>query len=102
MDGNLSPFTQVFPGGNIDKQDNDSLLFTAIRETFEESGLLLASSIDTNKAANLSDAELDDARFAIHQQKTPFQTFLSNHRLKADIGSLLPFTEWITPVFAPR
>lgn len=85
----------------MDKQDNNSLLLTAVRETFEESGLLLASSI-ANGAATVSDADLDEARSAIHRQKLSFQTFLSNHRLKADVGSLLPFTEWITPVFAPR
>ena len=76
---------------------------TAIRETFEESGLLLASSASvTASLSSLSDSLLDEARHAIHQQKLDFQTFLVAHDLKADVGSLLPFTEWITPVGPPR
>ncbi|KAF8077780.1 NUDIX hydrolase domain-like protein [Lyophyllum atratum] len=87
----------VFPGGNLDKKQDDSLAITAIRETFEESGLLLASSA-SNKAANLSDVILDEARSNIHSQKLNFQTFLSKHQLAPDTNSLLPFTQWITPV----
>ncbi|KAF5381066.1 hypothetical protein D9615_004108 [Tricholomella constricta] len=85
----------VFPGGNFDKKQDASLAMTAIRETFEESGLLLASSaLDTL----LSDALLDDARMKIHSQELNFQTFLSDHLLTPDTNSLLPFTQWITPV----
>lgn len=93
----------VFPGGNFDKTQDQSLAMTAIRETFEESGLLLASSTSvTTSLSSLSDSLLDEARHAIHQQKLNFQTFLTSHDLKADLGSLLPFTEWITPVGPPR
>ncbi|KAF8963523.1 hypothetical protein BDZ97DRAFT_1820331 [Flammula alnicola] len=38
------------------------------------------------------------ARHAIHQQRLLFQTFLESQNLKADGGSSLPFTQWITPV----
>jgi len=86
----------VFPGGNLDKKQDDSLATTAIRETFEESGLLLASS--TSGSPILSDAVLDEARMKIHAQQLNFQTFLSNHQLNPDTNSLLPFTQWITPV----
>lgn len=73
----------------------------AIRETFEESGLLLATSL-SNSSRGLSDAQLDEARANIHAQKLNFKTFLGNHSLAADVKSLLPFTQWITPVNAPR
>jgi 8-oxo-dGTP pyrophosphatase MutT (NUDIX family) len=74
---------------------------TAIRETFEESGLLIASP--RSPGGRLPpDTVLDEARHTIHRQKLPFQTFLDQHGLKADTESLMPFTEWITPVGAPR
>ena len=70
---------------------------TAIRETFEESGLLIASTTTTNASTPLSDHVLDVARRNIHAQKLLFRTFLAEHNLKADTDVLLPFTQWITP-----
>lgn len=87
---------KVFPGGNVSSQDGGELGVTAIRETFEESGVLLASG------PTPTDAVLDAARNAIHAGKIPFQAFLNEHGLTADVQALLPFTQWITPVFAPR
>ncbi|KAJ8456978.1 hypothetical protein ONZ45_g18503 [Pleurotus djamor] len=89
----------VFPGGNYDKQEDSSLEITAIRETFEESGLLLARSAS---GTTPTDAILDEARFAIHSRKASFNTFLQKHNLEADVSALLPFTQWITPVGPPR
>lgn len=51
---------------------------------------------------SLADAELDDARHSIHQQKLFFQDFLKSNSLNADTDALLPFTQWITPVGPPR
>ncbi|KAF8880249.1 hypothetical protein CPB85DRAFT_1221402 [Mucidula mucida] len=88
----------VFPGGNYDQNQDASLQMTAIRETFEESGLLLASP-----ASAIPDGKvLEAARHAIHSQKRTFVTFLEEHKLAADVDALLPFTEWITPIDAPR
>ncbi|KZT09784.1 uncharacterized protein LAESUDRAFT_520859 [Laetiporus sulphureus 93-53] len=89
----------VFPGGNYDEKQDDTLELTAIREVFEETGLLLASS-----SANRwpSDAELDDSREAIHAQRQLFRDFLSRFTLTPDTSSLLPFTQWITPPTMPR
>ncbi|KAJ6531222.1 hypothetical protein B0H19DRAFT_1190825 [Mycena capillaripes] len=86
----------VFPGGNLDAAQDGSLAVTAIRETFEEAGILLASG------PTPSDAVLDAARHAIHAGKTPFQAFLTEHGLVADQQALHKFTCWITPKFAPR
>lgn len=72
---------------------------TAVRETFEESGLLIASSNDSSRLEN---SVLDEARKSIHAQQTNFSSFLDENHLKADIDSLLPFTTWVTPVTAPR
>jgi len=74
---------------------------TAIRETFEESGLLLASSVPPFLPI-LDEVILSEAREAIHARRTPFRSFLAEHHLKPDLPSLLPFTQWITPAGVPR
>ncbi len=78
---------------------------TAVRETFEETGLLLASNSGcgpSNSLTPLTEFALDQARHAIHQQKLSFSSFLDAHSLCADVDLLLPFTRWVTPVFSPR
>ncbi|KIJ69165.1 hypothetical protein HYDPIDRAFT_36251 [Hydnomerulius pinastri MD-312] len=91
--------THVFPGGNYDAKQDMSLAVTAIRETFEESGLLVASS---SGAAGLSNSILDEARKAVHEQKLDFQTFLRSHSLTLDLDLLYPFTTWVTPPISAR
>lgn len=79
---------------------------TAIRETFEESGLLLASLSPSFAPLpgplEEGEAVLEEARNEIHQQKLLFQNFLQSRNLEANVESLLPFTQWITPVGQPR
>ncbi|KII88148.1 hypothetical protein PLICRDRAFT_175788 [Plicaturopsis crispa FD-325 SS-3] len=88
----------VFPGGNYDAKQDESLEITAIRETFEESGLLLASSAQ----APPSESALNDARLLIHSHRLLFREFLSEHHLTPDTTALLPFTSWTTPTNVPR
>lgn len=92
----------MFPGGNFDRKQDTSLVMTAIRETFEESGILLASPASDNASTILTDEVLDEARRNIHSQKLSFQAFLSSQNMRPDVDSLLPFTQWITPANAPR
>lgn len=99
---------KVFPGGNYDAKQDENLRMTAIRETFEESGLLIASPSEDFRAngdsesLSLSGTTLDNARHLIHDQKCLFRDFLKEHSLRAEVDSLYPFTQWITPVFVPR
>lgn len=82
---------------------------TAIRETFEETGLLLASVtsesgelplpvLSQSSPPSLSEVALDASRESIHTGRTLFRDFLKQHALSADVKALLPFTEWITPL----
>ncbi|KAF9227727.1 hypothetical protein BS17DRAFT_694123 [Gyrodon lividus] len=95
--------TYVFPGGNYDPKQDTSLAMTAIRETFEESGLLIASFDRSNDSSiDIENASLDEGRRAVHEQKIDFQTFLRTHSLKPDLASLHPFTTWVTPQISAR
>lgn len=77
---------------------------TAIREAFEETGLLLAAKAVGSEGSRdgPSDAEMDRAREAIHAQKQLFRDFLSQHGLELDLSSLWPFTQWVTPTTMAR
>lgn len=75
---------------------------TAIRETFEESGLLLASHQGTPTSFSLGEQALNTARDAILKRETTFNQFLKENNLMPDVDSLYPFTQWVTPVGPPR
>lgn len=86
----------VFPGGVISSTDNEStspLKLCAIRETFEETGLLL--TIPPPPQSALAGAQA--ARAEIHAGRLSFTEYLSSHGLEPAVGQLIPFTKWITP-----
>ena len=106
------PSAHVFPGGHVDLQDGalpppsdfrcheDSLPYrqAAIRECFEESGILLAHpENDTSSLIELSDQLRHDRRKAVHAQETSFSDFLARLGATTDISGLIPFTRWVTP-----
>ncbi|KAL8713317.1 MAG: hypothetical protein Q9220_002516 [cf. Caloplaca sp. 1 TL-2023] len=107
----------VFPGGHIDKEDGelppeddvqiheDRLAYRigAIRECFEESGILLARSrrnIDT--LLQLDERKRDKGKHAVHEKKVRFQDWLYEHGGISDTLSLHPFTRWLTPANIKR
>ncbi|KAL5345460.1 hypothetical protein ACLOAV_009833 [Pseudogymnoascus australis] len=106
----------VFPGGNLSSQDGpipapssperhvDSLVYRlgAIRECFEESGILLARHRDGGGMLEVPDAERERARRAIHSGELKFSDWVKQMGGVADTDALLPFTRWVTPTTIPR
>lgn len=94
---------QAFPGGNYDAKQDESYEMTAIRETFEETGVLLASASGSSPAySRLTNDEMERAREDVHSGRLLFKDFLRKHGLTPDVSSLLPFTQWVTPPPVPR
>lgn len=115
----------VFPGGRVDPGDDlpeqfwagtdlepwvpmlgpdpalaRQLLAAAIRETFEECGVLLARPSCGRILADPRDFEEERAR--LESREVSFADFLAAHRLVPDVGLLRPLSRWITPVGEPR
>lgn len=75
----------------------------AVRETFEESGILLAKSKKTGKLfTEVSDAEREEGRRAVHGGKTKFGDLLEKWGAVPDTEGLIPFTRWVTPPNVPK
>ncbi|KAI1752707.1 hypothetical protein F4782DRAFT_112419 [Xylaria castorea] len=109
----------VFPGGNLSdfhdgtipqpgdaKRHEDSLAYRlgAIRETFEESGILLArEGSKDGPLLNLPTVEREKARKAIYENEIGFGKWLESVGGVVDTDNLLPFTRWLTPAnMAPK
>ncbi|KAF3483904.1 uncharacterized protein GIQ15_03228 [Arthroderma uncinatum] len=112
------PSAHVFPGGNISSQDGDfppaghpdshddgiHYRRAAIRETFEESGILLAKNKATGRMVKLSPTEREEGRHAIHRNEVTFEKWLKGIDANAepDTESLIPFSHWVTPSINAR
>ncbi|KAG5924831.1 hypothetical protein E4U61_006416 [Claviceps capensis] len=105
----------VFPGGNLDAfhdgkipaadsperhMDGATYRLGAIREAFEETGILLATK--DGALMTLSTEQRDEARAKIHNNKVRFGDFLTSIGAVADTANLVPFTRWITPTDMPK
>ena len=103
------PGFHAFPGGQIDEgdlevpilhcDDEESRLMrvAAVREFFEETGVLLARG-----AGDLPSARLQAKRQAMANQSQSFKQILEEDGLVLD-GTLLPAAgRWVTPPMAPR
>jgi len=71
----------------------------AIRECFEESGILLAQSREKpGGLLALSDEEREHGRHAIHKEGIKFSDWLESKGGVPDVGGLHAFTRWLTPI----
>jgi glyoxylase-like metal-dependent hydrolase (beta-lactamase superfamily II)/8-oxo-dGTP pyrophosphatase MutT (NUDIX family) len=98
----------AFPGGQLDKEDagvqvngsdgdDSAMRVCAVREFFEEAGVLLARGVE-----RLSSAQLGQARGEVISSEQKFRTFLEENDLKIDTSDLAVAGRWVTPPFAPR
>lgn len=86
-------------------QDGPAYRMAAIRETFEECGILLARSKKTGKlfsSSDITDEERERGRRAVHSGETMFADLLSQWEAEADTEGLRPFTRWVTPPNVPK
>ena len=110
----------VFPGGRVADSDREAdlsarcdgaealggealaLRAAAIRECFEECGVLLARTGDGAMIAGAALAGLDHTRSALEREELSLAGLLGAHGLRLACDELVPFGHWITPDFAPK
>ena len=113
----------VFPGGSVDKGDNEiianpalysggegmdagelSFRIAAIRETFEESGILLArpkgstALVDAKRASEIEATH----RAELSEGKITFLKVLTDNGMLIALDELVPYAHWITPEGMPK
>lgn len=121
----------VFPGGRVDAADRadeaglwcdgveaardrfpalaagEALAYhvAAVRELFEEAGVLLARGPDGG-TVRVGSAEVqaryDAHRHAVHAGKATLRDVIEAERLRLALDLLLPFAHWITPTSEPK
>jgi 8-oxo-dGTP pyrophosphatase MutT (NUDIX family) len=117
----------VFPGGSVDPRDATqetawagpapkrwaellgcddelarALVCAAVRETFEESGVLLAGASPDDVVADTTAADWEDDRLALLDRSHSLAEMLSRRGLVLRSDLLRVWGHWITPEFEPR
>lgn len=95
------PSAHVFPGGNLDAfhdgdipslndaarhEDGPAYRLGALRELFEESGLVLAKNRGFGRLLELNEETRDAGRKQVHSGEVSFQTWLQRQGGYADVG----------------
>ncbi|WP_183098837.1 NUDIX hydrolase [Nocardioides pelophilus] len=117
----------VFPGGGVDPRDHDAtvawagpsaeewaarlgtdadvaraLVCAAVRETFEESGVLLAGESSDTVVADTTGEEWEADRVALESRALSMTDFLTRRGLVLRTDLLGTWSGWLTPVFEPK
>jgi 8-oxo-dGTP pyrophosphatase MutT (NUDIX family) len=123
----FAPGAMVFPGGSVDPRDADeqvawtgpdaaewgrvfdappelarALVCAAVRETFEESGVLLAGPSAESVVEDTTSEEWETDRRALLDRSVSLAELLSRRGLVLRADLLRPWSRWITPVMEPR
>jgi 8-oxo-dGTP pyrophosphatase MutT (NUDIX family) len=123
----FAPGAFVFPGGSVDPRDADeqvawagpaaaewgrifdappdlarALVCAAVRETFEESGVLLAGESATSVVADTTSDDWEADRNALLDRSLSLAELLARRGLVLRADLLRPWSRWITPVLEPR
>jgi 8-oxo-dGTP pyrophosphatase MutT (NUDIX family) len=123
----FAPGAQVFPGGSLDPRDADeevawagpaaadwgrvlaappdqarALVCAAVRETFEESGVLLAGESADTVVADTTSADWERDRTALLDRSLSLAELLARRALVLRSDLLRPWSRWVTPVVEPR
>jgi 8-oxo-dGTP pyrophosphatase MutT (NUDIX family) len=88
----------------VDRTAARTLLVTALRELFEEAGVLFARSGDgvAIDAGSIGSERIARERIGIREGTLTFAQFLDAHDWYADARALTLFSHWITPRTEPR
>ncbi len=79
-----------------------AIVCAAVRETFEESGVLLAGPDPHTVVGDVSGDDWEVARQALVAHEVGFADLLYRWRLLVRTDLLAPWARWITPAFEPR
>ena len=77
----------------LEDSDRAALVVAALRELFEEGGVLLGTALNDR----LDVGELKDARDALWRRSGKFAQILAKHSLELDASGLELFSVWVTP-----
>ena len=91
LEGNVLPATTCL-----------GLAVAAARETFEETGVLLATTAEGHYCESERLARLHDRQRAIVSQPELFATSLQAEHLQLDVRRLIYWSHWITPSVVPK
>ena len=110
----------VFPGGKVDPQDTTaawaslapldaahparSYWVAAVRETFEETGLLIANRADTGASIEAGDAKMITAvaQAGVAGGSRVFADVIASEGLQIATQRMVHFAHWITPITMPK
>ena len=117
----------VYPGGGVDPRDFDAtvawagptpaewarrlgcdeetaraLVCAAVRETFEESGVLLAGPSETEVVADTTGDDWEADRVALESRELSMTDFLTRRGLVLRTDLLGAWDGWLTPIFEPK